>query len=73
MGVPQKRIDEMQEPLDIRPIEYTGPSGLADISGPSLQKPENELDSANLDQTDLVDFGTDEEFLDELRQRLGNF
>ena len=73
MGVPQKRIDEMQEPLDIRPIEYTGPSGLADISGPSLQKPENELDSGNLDQTDLVDFGTDEGFLDELRQRLGNF
>ena len=28
MGVPQKRIDEMREPLDIRPIEYAGPSGL---------------------------------------------
>jgi len=70
-GLPQKRIDEMREPLDIRPIEYVGPSGLADISS-SLQK-NGELDSGTLDQTDLVDFGTDEGVLDELRQRLGNF
>jgi hypothetical protein len=65
-ALPQSRLDEMQKPWRPVPVPYSGPSGL-DIYNT------NELDTGALEQTDIVDFGADEEFLDDLRQRLGNF
>ena len=66
-ALPQSRLDEMQKPWRPVPVPYSGPSGL------DMYNTNDKLDSGNLEQTDVVDFGTDEEFLDDLRQRLGNF
>ena len=68
-GLPQERVDEMQGIYRPEPLEYTGPSGLADL-GPY---PTNELDTSTLAQGDVLDFGDDQGFLDDMRQRLGNF
>ena len=68
-GLPQERVDEMQGIYRPEPLEYTGPSGLADL-GPY---PTNELDTGALAQGDVLDFGDDQGFLDDMRQRLGNF
>jgi hypothetical protein len=48
-------------------VLYLGPSGL------DIYNTNDELDTGAVEQTDIVDFGADEEFLDDLRQRLGNF
>ena len=66
-ALPQSRLDEMQKPWRPEPVPYSGPSGL------DVYNTNDRLDSGNLEETDVVDFGTDAEFLDDLRQRLGNF
>ena len=65
-ALPQSRLDEMQKPWRPEPQLYSGRSGLDAYNT-------NELDNRAMEQTDVVDFGTDENFLDDLRQRLGNF
>ena len=68
-GLPQERVDEMQGIYRPEPLEYTGPSGLADL-GPY---PTNELDTGALAQGEVLDFGDDQGFLSDMRQRFGNF
>ena len=65
-ALPQSRLDEMQKPWRPEPQLYSGGSGL-DVYNT------NELAPGNMEETGLVDFGDDEDFLDDLRQRLGNF
>jgi hypothetical protein len=68
-GLPQERVDEMQGIYRPEVLEYTGPSGLADL----VEQQPNELDTGAMAQGDVLDFGDDEDFLNDLRQRLGNF
>ena len=66
-ALPQSRLDEMQKPGRPVPVPYWGPSGL------DIYNTNDELDSGTLEETDVLDFGDDEDFLDDLRERLGNF
>ena len=67
-ALPQSRLDEMQKPWRPEPQLYSGGSGL-DVYNTNA----NELAPGTLEETDVLDFGDDEDFLDDLRQRLGNF
>ena len=66
-ALPQSRLDEMQKPWRPVPVPYSGPSGL------DIYNTNDELDSGTLEETDVLDFGDDEDFLDDLRERLGDF